>query len=86
MIILAILVARSAGAEPVISEVLYNPKGSDSGYEFIELYNNLNQTIEIGGWKIEGAGTEFEEKLTIPEGETIPAKTHYLIGEKYIET
>ena len=40
------------GPEPVaINEIMYNPDGSDSGREWIELYNDADYDIDISGWK-----------------------------------
>jgi len=40
------------GPEPVrINEIMYNPDGSDSGREWIELYNDAEYDINITGWK-----------------------------------
>ena len=81
LLAVAILLAETASAaDLVISEVLYNPQGPDSEKEFIELYNNGETTLTISNWTIETAGTTFSNLLTIPNGETIPAKSHYLIG------
>jgi len=33
----------------IINEIMYNPSGSDSGHEWIEIYSN--ETINISGWK-----------------------------------
>jgi len=30
---------------------MYNPAGSDSGREWIEIYNNANHTVNLEGWK-----------------------------------
>ena len=37
----------------VISELLVNPTGSDSGKEFIELYNPTDSSIDISNWQIQ---------------------------------
>ncbi|MFH1766646.1 MAG: lamin tail domain-containing protein, partial [Patescibacteria group bacterium] len=55
----------------VINEVLYDPLGSDLGYEFIELYNPTNQAVDLSNWVIEVAGTSFSEATTVPEGALI---------------
>ena len=34
----------------VINEIMYSPPGTDSQYEYLELYNNDNVTINIGGF------------------------------------
>jgi len=37
--------------EVIINEIMFNP--SDANSEFIELFNNSDRVIQIGGWKIE---------------------------------
>lgn len=60
----------------LISEILYNLPGDDSGLEFIELYNNSDVEINISGFEItEGIDHVF------PVGTTIPAREFLLLGE-----
>ncbi|MFH1143969.1 MAG: lamin tail domain-containing protein, partial [Candidatus Eisenbacteria bacterium] len=42
-----------AGATVCLNEVLYDPTGSDSGYEFVELYNTSASAVDLAGWRIE---------------------------------
>ena len=37
----------------VINEIMYNPKGSDTGQEWIELINTSFQRIDLSKWKVE---------------------------------
>lgn len=41
----------------VFTEVMYNPEGSDSGYEWVEVYNDSDSTIDIFGWKFGDKGS-----------------------------
>ena len=34
----------------IISEIMYNPQGSDSGREWIEVYNTIDEDINITNW------------------------------------
>lgn len=36
----------------MINELELNPSGTDSGNEWIELYNPSNYAVNVGGWKI----------------------------------
>ena len=65
----------------VINEVLYNPAGSDSGHEWVELYNKTNQVVDVSDWVLEGGTSSFGTKATIPTGTVIQARGYYLIGE-----
>ena len=67
-----------------INEVLYDPSGSDLGYEFIELYNPTNQVIDLSNWVIESAGTSFSEAVIIPEETSIQKQSYLVIGEEEV--
>ncbi len=67
----------------VINEVLYDPVGADSGYEWIELYNNSNLTLNLQEWTIEKAGTSFGVIFTFPSIEIEPFG-FILIGEEFV--
>lgn len=41
----------------IINEIMYNPEGSDSGREWIEIYNEKNFSVNISGWKFYESGT-----------------------------
>lgn len=41
------------GGSICINEVLYDPVGGDAGYEFVELYNNTDQSRSLAGWTLE---------------------------------
>ncbi|MBT6783050.1 MAG: lamin tail domain-containing protein, partial [Candidatus Marinimicrobia bacterium] len=46
----------------VINEIYYNPptsQGSDSNYEFLEIYNASNATVDISGYYFSGIGYTF---------------------------
>ena len=52
---------RSEGV--VINEVQYNPDGTDSAYEWIELYNLNTCSVEVTGWSVE----DNQEMDSIPD-------------------
>ena len=70
-------------AEPashvVISEVLYDPSGTESGGEAIELYNPLNQTVNISGWIV--ATESSMRDAVLPVNTTIQPCGFYLISD-----
>lgn len=62
---------------PLISEILYDPAGSDDA-EFIELVNPTSQPIDLSGYSIGDAvhPTDFEDVRIFPAGTIIlPGKT-----------
>ncbi len=70
-------------AQIVINEVMVDPIGSDTGNEWIELYNPLEQAVNVTGWKIKTAGTSFTLDYTIPQFTMLP-HSFLLIGEEHI--
>lgn len=42
-----------AKAAVVINEVVYNPEGSDTGFEWVELYNNGVSAVSLSGWTLQ---------------------------------
>ncbi|HPR17220.1 MAG TPA: lamin tail domain-containing protein [Candidatus Cloacimonadota bacterium] len=67
----------------VINEVLYDPAGTDSGYEWIELYNHSDTPVNLADWKIEKAGTGFGLVFifNISSNPIISPHSYLLIGE-----
>ena len=61
--------STNSEAHVVINEVDINPPGDDSKsvFEWIELYNPSDTTIDLGGWKI-GATSGIKKTYTIAEG------------------
>src|SRR5580704_16125556 len=41
-----------AHAQIVITEIMYDPSGSDVGAEWIEIYNASNSPIDLTKWKV----------------------------------
>jgi len=62
-----------AAKDVVINEIFSDPKGNDTGLEWIELYNSGSQTIDLTGWQI-GTGSYF----TLPSY-LMPANSYLLI-------
>ncbi|MBI3190242.1 lamin tail domain-containing protein [archaeon] len=45
------------GSSIYINEVMYDPNGTDTSHEWIELYNNDSDTYNLTGWKLNTNGT-----------------------------
>ena len=65
----------SGNANVVINELHYNPAGDDA--EFIELYNNSNESIDLSGWSIDGID------LTIDFGTVLLANEYIVFTDNY---
>ncbi len=78
-------IGSSLFSEVVINEILYDPEGSDSGYEWIELYNSGSENVNLFGWKIEKGGSEFAECFTFENSFIIHPHDFILIGEEFVQ-
>lgn len=67
----------SSGANVLINEVEMNPKGRDSGKEWVELYNPTSSDIDIGNFAIQTQVRQFT--VTIPAGTVIEAGEFYVV-------
>lgn len=59
-----------------ISEVMYDPFGTESDEEWVELYNPTAAAVNIGGWKLEDNAGSW----TIPAGTSIGAGQYLTIA------
>ena len=51
--IIPLLVAANVFSQIILSEVMYNPRGSETTNEFIELFNtSTTDTLSLAGWQI----------------------------------
>ncbi|MEX0933949.1 MAG: lamin tail domain-containing protein [Candidatus Paceibacterota bacterium] len=50
--ILLLAVPTSVRAQLIITEVMYDPQGSDKGREWVEIYNSGSSAVNLDGWKI----------------------------------
>jgi hypothetical protein len=69
----------------VISEFLVDSSGSESAYEFVELYNPTNSPINITGWNItykSATGSSWSNVAGITG--SIQAYGFFLIGGNYV--
>jgi hypothetical protein len=64
-----------------INEIIPNPDGTDSGQEWIELYNAGTADVRLDAWKIEVASSSWSTKVTLPYDITISPGQFFLIGE-----
>src|SRR3989344_2842104 len=80
MFILVILMFYSlVSAKVFINEVEFNPAGSDTGNEWVELYNNEFVPVNITGWKI----LDKNGINTLPGGVIINATGFYVINSSH---
>ena len=71
--------STGTGDSVIITEIMYNPEGTDANHEWIELYNNDTKAINITGWKFYESGTNHT--LTLAKGNmTIPVGGYAIIA------
>jgi len=68
----------------VINEIFYDPSGGDSGYEWIELFNNSSEAINLDGWSLQKAGSSFTTFYIFPSY-TLPPNQFLLLAESSVE-
>lgn len=68
--------ALKACRHVVINEFEQNPIGTDSGEEWIELYNPSSKDVNIGGWRL--VDSYYKKTVLIPSG-TVLAAGGYLV-------
>jgi hypothetical protein len=77
------MMAQLATGEPattgdiILNEIMYNPPGADPDHEWIELYNNNSEDIDITGWKFYEGGTNHG--LTCAQGSMVISSGGYAI-------
>lgn len=71
------VLAKTAFASIVISEIMYDPDGSDTNREWLELYNNGSSDVDISGWKLFEADTNHG--LSSYSGGTSIASDGYVV-------
>ncbi|MBI3052035.1 lamin tail domain-containing protein [Candidatus Woesearchaeota archaeon] len=77
--VLLLLASFASAADVIITEVLYDPV-NESGGEAVELYNQADAAISIGGWIV--ATEASANDATIPAGTVIRPRSHFLIADQ----
>ena len=73
---------ESCGAELgiVINEVLVNPPEADGGNEWLELYHAGSQSVDLEGWMVQTATSNYSTRLTIERSFVLEPGELLLIG------
>jgi hypothetical protein len=71
----------NAGVDSIkLNEVLYDPEGSDTDYEWVEIVNTGSEDVALDGWAVQTATSEFKDDALLPAGTIIPAGGFLLVG------
>lgn len=79
-------VHAAAYGNVVISEIMYDPIGTEPDTEWVELYNPGSTSVDVGGWVLTDdanypAGPITEGYCTIPASTTIPAGGFLVVSQ-----
>jgi len=66
----------------IINEIMYDPEGTDSLYEWIELYNNDTMKINISGWSLNDETIETD-KIMDPDSYVVLARNKTAFEGRY---
>ncbi len=67
----------------LVSEVLYDPEGTDAGKEWVELYNPTSRAIDLSGWTLGDAvapGEYGSGRYAFPAGTVMPPRAVWTIA------
>ena len=73
-----------APGDMLIDEVLYDPDGTDEGWEYVILYNATGEEIDLAGWEIQWGGSDFTYGTLDLTGYSVPALSTLLLGEALV--
>ena len=82
----ALLACGTAAAEIIISEIMYNPQGSDIqagefNKEWVEIFNSGSGAVDLGGWTLEDL-QDGQVSTPIPAGTMLlPSEALVLTGD-----
>jgi len=68
LVILTIFTPQNVSPSVLINEIYYDHTGSDDGYEFIEIYNNSNEIVDISGYTIKFVDGKSKKSYILWEG------------------
>lgn len=66
-------------SNPLLSEVYYDPPGTDNGLEWVELYNPTGSAIDLANFSLGWGGNSYTNGTTQLSG-TINPSTYFVIG------
>lgn len=76
-LVVFLFLIKFASADIIINEIMYDYPGSDSNHEWIEVYNNGTEAVNLSGWKFRESGTDHS--LTLNNGSYILNISEYAV-------
>jgi phosphatidylserine/phosphatidylglycerophosphate/cardiolipin synthase-like enzyme len=66
----------------LITEVMINPKKDEYDYEYVEIYNTLDHSIDISNWSLwDSEDWNDSPMVSLPEDLILPAHTYFLFAD-----
>lgn len=78
---------EAGAATIVINEFVADPDGADAGFEWVELYNAGNGSIDASGWRLSWFKSNPDSasgSAAVPSGTTIASHGFLLIGDESV--
>jgi len=63
----------------ILTEVMYDPTGSDGGWEWVELYNTTSTAIDLSGLSLGAGGGDYTKSIVQLSGTIAPLST-FVVG------
>ncbi len=76
---LYVLIPTSSFASVSINEIMYDVSGSDTGREWVEIYNNDSASVDISNWKFLEATNVSNHSLTLVQGVSTILENGYAV-------
>lgn len=75
------VVCTPSAGDVVLNELIPNPAGSDTGAEWVELYNRGSSPVDVSGWGIDLATSSWgDPDVVLPGGTIIEAGGWLVVG------
>ncbi len=72
-----------------INEFIPNPDSEESSadetFEWVELFNNSDQSIDLSGWSIQWGTSSYANSYTLPVGSSIWPNSYFLVGGEGVD-
>src|SRR3989344_1275527 len=87
LIFIVLIVLPSVSASVIINEIMYDPEDIDINHEWIEIYNNGNEEIDLIGWKLYRHNENVSHGLNLTQGDDMTILSNeYIVIVKDTET
>jgi len=63
-----------------LNEFLYDPDGSDTDLEWVEITNSSGDTVDIEGWTLQAATSDWSDEIVFPDGTEVPPGGYLVVG------